>query len=89
MSEKVFFKHFRPVINGKIDNRGGMTVAYTPRDGGGVKFAFACCHPGDNFNKRIGRVKSSGRLNSKIEALQFDGNLEEFDKYMELFTLNK
>ena len=60
---KVNFIHRRPVVDGKIQNSGGYTIAYREVENG-VEYAIARCSPRDNFSREVGRVKSSGRLNS-------------------------
>lgn len=45
-----------------IDNMGGITVAYTRNSDGTVNYALAICSDKDNYNKRLGRQISSGRL---------------------------
>lgn len=58
---------------------GGCTIAYKvePMDGDkqAVRYAFAKCHEFDNFNKRTGRIKAAGRLQSAHAAY-----LETIDK---------
>lgn len=61
------FSHLRNVdVDGNIDSRGGLTVAYVQdvdQDGGPlVKAAIAFCHTNDNYSKHLGRVKSYGHL---------------------------
>lgn len=72
---KIKFVHFRnydPFLNA-IDNMGGSTVAYieTPE---GFEYAVAQCSDQDNFNKRLGRSKAAGRLNSPVRRRVFPGN---------------
>jgi hypothetical protein len=48
-----------------VDSRTGATIAYTePAEGKPIAWAAAFCHPRDNYNKRIGRIKAMGRLKS-------------------------
>ncbi|MDE3023598.1 MAG: hypothetical protein KGI54_17430 [Pseudomonadota bacterium] len=59
---KIYFMHFR-----QETHKGGFTVAYrkVPDDGyhlPRIEFTIARCHEGENFNRRIGRAVSSGRL---------------------------
>lgn len=83
MGNEVMFKHVRGKNpDGTISNMGGMTLAYTFLSEGYVKFAIAACHPNDNFEKRIGRVKSAGRLrsvkHSRIGKFESSDDLREF-----------
>lgn len=48
--------------------RGGMTICYVCNEGGDVlETAYSQCHPNDNFNKKLGRLISSGRAIKKLE----------------------
>ena len=71
----VFFHHFSldvpgiPVRFGQNPVQGRATAAYTldenrEADVRRIEFALAFCSPTDNFNKKLGRNKSSGRLKS-------------------------
>lgn len=68
--DKIKFLHFRRQdgVNG-ISNLGGVTVAYQRINAYEIKIAYAYCHPKDNFNKAIGRVKAAGRLNSRHNSM--------------------
>lgn len=58
---KIHYLHLR---NKQIPT-GGITVAMRVNDSDQVEaFAMAKCHERDNYNRRIGRAKSGGRLNS-------------------------
>lgn len=59
----VKFIHYRRVVDGRVQARGGVTVAYVP-EGDGFRVAVAKCHEKDNFVRKSGRIKSAGRLNS-------------------------
>lgn len=63
------FAHIRlHNTDGTVDCRGGITVAFEEVTGGTpnqFKYALAFCHSHDNYNKRTGRAKASGRLNSQ------------------------
>lgn len=62
----VRFHHVRNVSEqGIILGKGGITVAYMMDQPGTVVYAVARCHPRDNYNKRQGRAKASGRLMSQ------------------------
>jgi len=73
---KVNFIHRRKIVNGKPHNKGGFTVAFREiSNGDGVEYAYSFCHPSDNFNKTLGRIKAEGRLNSKgvgVAYMTFD-----------------
>lgn len=60
------FAHLRRHRNddNSIECRGGITLAYEAAEQGGYKYALAICHEHDNYNKKVGRAKSAGRLNS-------------------------
>lgn len=88
---KVYFRHIRDINeDGKINNMGGVTIAYQEVAPDVFKIATARCHPKDNFCKKVGRVKSTGRLNSTNLSYvvnitwaslheQFPKNLVEFN----------
>lgn len=62
MSEHVVFYHVRNVKN---LTKGGATFAIEVDEADVVNaFAKAKCSIGDNFCRRLGRVKAEGRLNS-------------------------
>lgn len=73
--ERVFFNHYKFDLSEKAcfgrekERIGRVTVAFTLDDNIGgsereVNYAFAYCAPGDNFERKLGRIKSGGRLNS-------------------------
>lgn len=47
--------------------RGGATVAYVP-EGHGFRYSVAYCSENDNFNRRIGRAVSKGRLAHEAQS---------------------
>lgn len=56
------FLHYRQFdYAGCIMGNGGVTVAYIVTELG-VEFAIAKCHAKDRYNKKLGRLKSYGRL---------------------------
>ena len=71
-NNSVRFLHFRDVwdINDfddlsekpQIEGKGGATVAYQREPNGSFSYAVALCSDRDNFNRRIGRDISLGRL---------------------------
>ncbi|HEY9815114.1 MAG TPA: hypothetical protein V6D20_04810 [Candidatus Obscuribacterales bacterium] len=69
-----FIIHLRPERNGQVAPNGGATVAIELLDKFHVRYAVAKCHPKDNFIKRVGRDKASGRLKSE----KFSHSLELF-----------
>lgn len=74
---KVHYIHVRNRNHdGTIDNRGGTTVAFREVPEVGIEYAYAFCSPKDNFSRHLGRVKSSGRLNSPksrhVSTLSYD-----------------
>jgi hypothetical protein len=65
MVDKVKFFHLRPRNDKGEVMPGGVTVAYHKTDGfPGYVYALSICNPRDNFNRKFGRAKSQGRLNS-------------------------
>lgn len=59
------FLHYRSFNeDGSVNSRSGATIAYVSNVDGTVTWAGAFCHPKDNYNKRMGRVKASGHLKS-------------------------
>jgi hypothetical protein len=45
--------------------KGGMTIAYAVnQDNKVLGYAGAKCHSNDNYNKKIGRAKATGRMKS-------------------------
>lgn len=78
-ADQVRFLHFRAfetVLEGTEDGgvevdvpaaTGGATVAYVP-EGVGFRYAIAYCSERDNFNRRVGRVISKGRLQSDTQS---------------------
>lgn len=60
------FMHFRRIdAEGNVAARSGATVAYIHNEDGTTNFALAVCHPNDNYNKELGRIKASARLTSE------------------------
>jgi hypothetical protein len=61
---KVHYIHLRLIDGtGKKLNRGGATIAFR-EVGDEIEYAIAKCSPNDNFSRKLGRIKSEGRLNS-------------------------
>lgn len=60
-------RHLRYVdSNGNISNLGGITVSALVDDNFNViQYGVAKCHAYDNFSKRFGRIKATGRMRSK------------------------
>lgn len=84
----VKFMHYRAIDeHGKPYSQGGATVAYIDEDGSPIRFSVASCHYRDNFNKKIGRAISSGRLLSSSDRAEVftEGGFAEFEKYMNEF----
>ncbi len=52
--------------SGAILSKGGATIsAVVDENDKVVKFAIAWCHSRDNFSRHVGRVKSTGMMNSE------------------------
>lgn len=67
------FAHIRPRVDGVIPPCGGVTVAYEDIGNGVYLYTLAKCAPHDNFQKRLGRVKAKGRMNSEKYHNYIDG----------------
>lgn len=52
--------------NGRPLTHGGATLAYAETSPNVIEIAEARCNPRDNFNRRIGRAISAGRLNKQM-----------------------
>ena len=84
---KVSFFHARYFdTNGNLQ-RSGATYAYRELEPGKIEYAAAFCHPKDNFNKRLGRVKAEGRLKSDRFRLVFHGDRTEFLQAIKAYTV--
>lgn len=69
----VKFHHLRyHDMSGRPTSRGGCTVAYIQPQPGIILYAEAHCHPKDNFSRKQGRAKASGRLNSDRFIMQYN-----------------
>lgn len=65
-----------------VEGKGGATVAYTEDEGNTtISFGVSYCNDVDNFNRRLGRLISKGRLNIKPET--FTGDYKAFIKQMD------
>lgn len=76
IKDKVQFLHFRHVFAGKVNPKGGLTIAYKLHYEGeianSIEFEFSECSLKDHYNKRKGRLISGGRLrSSKVESEVF------------------
>ena len=61
--DKVMFMHYRLVGGDKVSSCGGVTVCVRELPFG-AKLGGAVCVMTDNYNKRLGRIKSLGRSRS-------------------------
>lgn len=84
------FIEYKNQFNGvaSIESKGGTTIAYevvnTDNNTKIINYAVARCNPQDNFNRKIGRAISEGRLTKKGP----DGTIEVEDKdYKNIPTL--
>lgn len=67
------FAHIRPPkVNGVTPSKGGITIAFNYEGNSCYSYACAYCHPNDNYNKRLGRAKAGGRLNSQKHVKYLD-----------------
>lgn len=84
------FLHFRCYDSVSLfvqerSSRGGCTVAYTVNDDDtSVHYAKSVCHVSDNYNKKLGRIKATGKLLSEKLSQQFKGTEKEFIRHIEL-----
>jgi hypothetical protein len=60
-------------------NMGGVTIAYIEHEGFVKAYAIAICSTKDNFERKIGRDKSRGRLNSPSVRVIIDENVTSKD----------
>jgi len=75
------FFHLRNIDwdnNGNLDSRGGRTFAFREVEMNSIIYAVARCNPKDNYNKRLGRAKAEGRLDSPRYCKLFEGTRKEF-----------
>lgn len=81
----VKFFHVRDFdFDGKI-LPGGATYAFRELEPGKIEYAVAYCNRKDNFNKRIGRIKSEGRLKSERYRKIFEGDKNTFIQAIERY----
>lgn len=74
----VKFIHYRQrAADGTVSPRGGLTIAFV-EDGDRVLSAASKCHNNDNFNRKLGRIRASGRLRSYDYQVEFKGTRAEF-----------
>jgi hypothetical protein len=68
--------------NNELIQNAGITVAYllNPADHNLLLVSFARCHPSDNYNKKIGRAISIGRmLHTDYYIVHRQGDNKDFD----------
>ena len=75
---KVNYIHRRYIKDNVIHNRGGSTVAFRELGNGFIEYATSYCSPKDNFNKKFGRIKATGRLSSNIHRKVVHMSWSEF-----------
>jgi hypothetical protein len=79
-NSSIRFLHYRNIDSqGNVDSRSGATVAYIPpTEGKPIVWAGSFCHPNDNYNKHMGRIKAAGRLKSSayLEVTDHTDNKE-------------
>lgn len=93
----VRFKHLRfseqierlSGIQEVISSRGGITIAYelVSEENGELIYAFALarCHENDNYDRRAGRAKAGGRLNSpRYRRTVTVGSAGEFLEFLDI-----
>lgn len=57
--------------DGEILPFGGLTIAFTKLDEGKIVASLAVCSDRDNFNKKVGRLISMGRLLSQKPGMNY------------------
>jgi hypothetical protein len=74
------YVHINNTEKSQVFSMGGaVTVAYT-HNGPYIYAAFAFCSPEDNFSKKIGRVKSSGRhKGNHVEPIKLNEGETPYD----------
>lgn len=100
MNDTVKYLHYRSFPNrlfsgsdvpsdflGDMSSRAGATVAYyLDKHFNTYVYAIAFCHPRDRFDKKLGRIKSSGKLQSKNHRVLTETNdPKEFVTFMDAF----
>ena len=83
-SDDVKFLHYRVYEEDNhgevtVASNGGTTVAYIEGEEG-ISHAFAYCHELDRYNKKLGRIKSAGRLLSENYCATVKTTRDEFIK---------
>lgn len=79
---KIKYIHYRNRnLDGKIESRGGATVAFIEKPDG-IDYAVAICSEHDNFNRAYGRAKAAGRLASPRHR-RFFAAVDEFYDVLE------
>ena len=83
-SDDVKFLHYRVYEEDNhgevtVASNGGTTVAYIEGEEG-ISHAFAYCHELDRYNKKLGRIKSAGRLLSENYCATVKATRDEFIK---------
>lgn len=61
----------RDAFWGHLEPTGGITVAYDIEPDGKVRYTFAQCSNKDHYDKRIGRLVSTGRLEANRNVADF------------------
>jgi hypothetical protein len=51
-------------------SRTNVITFATIKDNSTIKFAFACSHNTDRYNKKLGKIKSFGKLKSKTQSYE-------------------
>jgi len=73
-TDQTYFFHLRMLTEDgcNISPMGGVTAAFRYNDvGNEITYALSVCSEKDNFEKRVGRIKAEGRLNSPKLRVRF------------------
>jgi hypothetical protein len=85
---QIKLKHVRAKDGrGVVQSRGGFTLAAeVDKDMNVLKYGLAKCRHTDNFNKRIGIIKATSRLNSIVDQHYTNLKYGELIDNLERFT---
>lgn len=87
MDPKTKFYHLRYFDQYGISPRGGITYAFMEVEPNVIVYATAKCNFVDNYNKKYGRTKAAGRLQSEFYCNLFEGTKKEFIEAINSFVL--
>jgi hypothetical protein len=71
--------------------RTNVITFATIKEGSTIKFAFSCSHDSDLYSKRLGKIKSFGKLKSKTQSYEIETLLPKYgivNLYLAQFVLD-